>query len=261
MTLEEARFEITRLSVKQKRLEDEILAILNRGCLPLEEAKRRIDEIEASGVETEIENGVKYLVEKRTFDGKEYKTLVLPLWYPRYAGMDDVLENIEIEKATIKTLKERQAERQRYNQAWGCEPMDGAYIAAMEKVFEKIEKYISNKTEIEDSAKVIETCGRVTDEALSHYFMIHCKENYPDTYKAMMAGLGIKCILFDGEKFNFLLSVGEAVCFFTKTGCTESKLIEKYVLVKGKSINKNSLNNPNNYRIEKWNKLKKDLGL
>jgi hypothetical protein len=159
MTLEEARFEIKRLSVKQKQLEGEVLAILNTGCLPLEEAKRRMDETEASGAETEIKNGVKYLVEKRTFDGKEYKTHVLPLWYPRYAGMDDVLENIEMEKAVIRDLKERQAERQRYNQAWGCKPMDGRYIAAMEKVLEKTEEYLANKSKIEELSEALEQDG------------------------------------------------------------------------------------------------------
>jgi hypothetical protein len=157
MKAKEVRFEITRLSIKQKQLEGEVLAILNRGCLPLEEAKRRMDKMEASGAETETKNGVKYLVEKRMSDGKEYRTLALPLWYPQYAGMDDVLEYIEIEKAVIRDLKEKQAERHSdIIKPGGCKPMDGAYIAGMEKVFEKIEEYLANKSEIAVLAEALD---------------------------------------------------------------------------------------------------------
>jgi predicted RNA-binding protein Jag len=153
MTVEEARFELSRLTVRQEHLESEILAILNKGCLPLEDAKRKIDELEASGVETETVNGVKCLVEKRTYDGQERRFTILPVWYPQYTAMSDVFENLEMDKAMVKAMKKNQRKNKRMRQYWGIEDEDDyedGYIAAHEKVFEKVEEYLANKTKIEE---------------------------------------------------------------------------------------------------------------
>jgi hypothetical protein len=152
MTVEEARFELSRLTVRQEQLESEILAILNKGCLPLEDAKRKIDELEASGVETETVNGVKRLVEKRTYDGQERRFTILPIWYPRYAAMNDVFESLEMDKVMVKAMKKSQVEKKRM----GIENAVGdGYITAHEKVFEKLEEYLANKTKIEELDKAL----------------------------------------------------------------------------------------------------------
>jgi hypothetical protein len=98
-------------------------------------------------------------------------------------------------------------------------------------------------------------------KVLNHYFMIFLEKNYPETYKAMKSGLEKKCILFDGNKFNFLLAVGEVSHLFYQTGCTEAKEITQYILIKGKDAKITSLRNPKNYKIEHWIKVKKLLEL
>jgi hypothetical protein len=160
MTIEEARFELTRSGVRQKQIEREVLAILNRGCLPLEEAKKKIDELEASGVETEIVNGKKQFVEKRIYDGREVRFTVLPLWYPSFASMDDVLKSLEMDIAAVKVAKKLQARNRRIRQSWGIEDADegdGGYVAAHEKVFEKVEEYTANKTKIEELTEALDS--------------------------------------------------------------------------------------------------------
>jgi hypothetical protein len=258
MTVEEARFELARLRVRQKQVEREVLAILNRGCLPLEEAKKRIDAMEASGVKTEIINGTKHLVEKRIFDGQERGITVLPLWYPRYAGIGDVFKSLEMDRAMVKELKRIQAEKKPMgikNEA------GGGYIAGHEKVFEKIEEYTANKTKIEelDGALALNQDG--LGEALEHFFMTSLKEKYPETYKAVKSGLKKGCILFDGEKFNFKLPVGMVSRLFYNTGCTEFKEIAQYILIGGKDPNVSSLKSPLNFRGGLWPELKKLLEL
>jgi hypothetical protein len=264
MTVEEARFELSRLTVRQEQVESEILAILNKGRLPLEDAKRKIDELEASGMETETVNGVKCLVERRTYDGQERRFTILPAWYPRYAAIGDVFESLEMDKAAVKNMKKSQAKNKRIRQYWGIEDAgdygDG-YIAAQEKVFEKVEEYTANKAKIEELNKALSLNQPGNDKALNHYFMVFLKENHPDTYTALKAGLEKGCILFDGEKFNFLLKVGQVCLLFHHTGCTGVKKIVKHILINGKEANINSLKNSGSYKLEIWVELKKLLKL
>jgi hypothetical protein len=152
MTVDEARFEIKRLPVKQKQLEREILSILNNGCLPLDEAKEKMKTL---GIETEIRGGVQRVVITTTKGKREYTSF--PLWYPLYATMDDVFASLEIDKAMIKDIKKRQSERLEYERGWGIKGMDdGRYVADREKVFGKIEEYLDNKAKIEELTKVLE---------------------------------------------------------------------------------------------------------
>jgi hypothetical protein len=165
MTIEELRVELSLLTVRRERLEGEILALFNRGCLPLEEARKKIDEMEAAGVETETINGVKHLVEKRTHDGQEHRSAILPLWYPQYATLDDIFTVLEMEKAGLKSIKEAREKRRKYEQAWGIGPMDDhGYIAHQEKTIEKIEEYLANKTRLEDLSKALEASGQSSPE-------------------------------------------------------------------------------------------------
>jgi hypothetical protein len=170
MTIKDAQIELTRLKVRQEQIEREVLAVLNRGCLPPEEAKKKIDELEASGVETEIVNGKKHLVEKRIYDGREVRFTVLPLWYPLYASMDDVFESLEMDIAGVKEIKRVQARNRRIRQSWGIEDADegdGGYVAAHEKVFEKVEEYTANKTKIEELTEALDSIsapGRNPDD-------------------------------------------------------------------------------------------------
>jgi hypothetical protein len=83
MTIEEARFELARLRIRQEQVEREVLAILNRGCLPLEEARQKM---KALGVVTEISpDGIEGVVFISPDGEKEFTGF--PLWYPQYASM------------------------------------------------------------------------------------------------------------------------------------------------------------------------------
>jgi hypothetical protein len=136
----------------------------------------------------------------------------------------------------------------------------------LETAIEKIEGYLK---EIED--KIIQEQGEAeakkqqpqaeADKAEEHYFMRLCKEKYPETYRAMKAGLKKECIVLKEGKFNFLLPVGKVSYFFAQTGCTQYKEIANYILIRGRGASINSLRNSQNYKTELWIELKKTLEL
>jgi hypothetical protein len=171
MTIEEARLELGRLMTRQEQVEREALAILNRGCLPLEEARQKM---KALGVVTEISpEGIERVV-VTTPDGEKGYT-GFPLWYPLYTSMDDVFESLEIDKATVKMLKKSQAEKK----LMGIKNEFGdEYISDHEKVFEKIGEYRANETKIEELDGALDSIGIPGNEEI-----VEVKENDPSQLK------------------------------------------------------------------------------
>jgi hypothetical protein len=156
MTIEEVKVELSLLTARRERLGGEILALLNKGCLPLDEAKEKMKTL---GMETEIREGVELVVFTTTEGKKGYTSF--PLWYPLYATMDDVFAGLETDRAMIKDIKKRRSERLEYERAWGIRSKDdNAYIADHEKAFEKIEEYLANEARIEELSKVPEASGQ-----------------------------------------------------------------------------------------------------
>jgi hypothetical protein len=158
MTIDEARFESVRLRTRQEQVEREVLAILNRHCLPLEEARQKM---KALGVVTEVSpEGIERVV-VTTPDGEKGYT-GFPLWYPQYASMDDVFKSLEVDMAAVKALKKIQARDGRIRRSYGIEDADngeGGYVADHEKVFEKIGEYRANETKIEGLTKALDSIG------------------------------------------------------------------------------------------------------
>jgi hypothetical protein len=158
MTIKEAQFELARLKIRQEQVEREVLAILNRGCLPLEEARQKM---KALGVVTEISpEGIESVV-VTTADGEKGYT-GFPLWYPLYASMDDVFGSLETDMAAVKVLKKLQARDGRIRRPYGIEDADdgeGGYVAAHEKVFEKVGEYRANETKIEELDGALNSIG------------------------------------------------------------------------------------------------------
>jgi hypothetical protein len=246
MTIEELKVELSLLNVRRERLEGEILALFNKGCLPLEEAKEKMKTL---GVKTEVREGVERVVFTAP-DGKKGYT-GFPLWYPLHTTMDDVFAGLETEKASIECMKKVIRDRQKHEQAGGVEPIDdNGYIADREKSFEKIDEYLANKAKIEDLSRVISIWGEqaeertgereetggptLTTEIEKHYFTVFCKENFPETYTAIRAAAMNGLVKTTNGRLDFLLSVGELCHLFCSTGCTEhTKLfinITSYIL-------------------------------
>lgn len=272
MTIEELKVELSLLTVSRERLEREILGIANYGCLAVEEARRKIDEMEKAGKKTVVFCGIKCL-SVRDRDGNEQP--LIPSWYPLYAAIDDFF-NPPIDEPLFEAIKGARWQNLR---RWLCtqgNENENGYArarAAIDTVNKDLEQYRQNGRDIEDLERLLnkmETEGHKAEnkqvrgnenKALNHYFMRFCEQNYPDTYKAMRSGLEKGCILFDGEKFNFLLPVGKVCHLFSKTGCTEAKEITKYILIDGKEASVNSLRNAQNYKLEEWTELKTLLEL
>jgi hypothetical protein len=157
MNTDKARFKIGRLADRQRQLEREILAILNKGCLPLEEARKKM---KAGGIMTETSRDGMERVVFTTPDGEKGFT-DFPVWYPRYAGMDDIFESLEIDMAVVKDLKKRRAE----NNLTGIRNEDGdGYISAYEKVFEKAGEYRANEAKIEELTAALNSIADVGEK-------------------------------------------------------------------------------------------------
>jgi antitoxin component YwqK of YwqJK toxin-antitoxin module len=141
MTIEEVKVELSLLTVRRERLEGEILAILNKGCLPLDEARKKM---KAEGIKTEIWEDGEYVVFTTPEGKKGYAPF--PPWYPMYISIDDVFAVLKEERPLMKTMRDVMSQNMQH--------------IDYEKAVKKIEEYLDNQTKLEELSKALGTSGQ-----------------------------------------------------------------------------------------------------
>jgi hypothetical protein len=152
---EETEFRLHKLQITQERLEREILDIANCNCLPPEEARRKIDEMEKGGQKTLVFCGIKCL-SVRDGDGNEQP--FIPPWYPLYASIGGFF-NPPVDKPLFEAVKRvRWQNLPLWYAMQGDENEDGyaQARAAVDTVNKNLEQYRRNERDIEDLERLLE---------------------------------------------------------------------------------------------------------
>jgi hypothetical protein len=130
-----------------------------------------------------------------------------------------------------------------------------------------IEKIITDLTETENEPQgeaardqAERETGDVAANIDTHIFMLVLKENYKTAYRAVLNGLREKIIVYrkhEERPFDFLCKSGSVRLMFREAGCTDEKMISKYITVEGREISTSALGNgKSNPEPKEWPDLK-----
>ncbi|MCL1812976.1 MAG: hypothetical protein FWG29_05590 [Treponema sp.] len=123
------------------------------------------------------------------------------------------------------------------------------FIGIGERQDKKLEKVIN---------KFYTYCLEKDKKAENHYFMDVLKNDFPIAHNAVKIGLSKGIIEFtDDEKFNFKCDKGCVGLVFKQAGCTDYKMIKRFILMNDKKPADNTLRNcTKNTPPDEWEKLK-----
>ena len=120
---------------------------------------------------------------------------------------------------------------------------------------EQINEKIPEKQQLMDTDEVI-TQEKALQDMDNHYLMITLKTDYPHAYSAVKNGIAAGIIEFKGNHFNFKCDKGCVGIIFSEAGCTNYKLIARYILINGEEPAEDTLkNNKKNRPPKEWDRM------